>query len=668
MERFLGNTEEILDRHISGYHQYSLQPSVRLTFVSRNLCGMVGYAKEELLLDSGDGYAPLVYPDDRGIYAHLLERLGEKEQTVTAQYRIVGKDGMVRCVSDTATSQRMEDGTMVASSVLADITPLKTENNDLRILNESFPCGFIRYTCDKNPRVTYINGRMLDILRFPPIREGEMDYLELYKENVYLMIPMEERPRFARFLRKVYTQNAPISGEITILRGDGTRARVYGWATKCINQQGQEEFQSVCMDVTERYQTSRASETERYLSALTEVYDKIFEYDFANRKVKCLYGQNSDMFRWIENIPMEMAEATEQWVGNNVLEEDRDRVQEFFRSYYGQEERESGSLPPQIRYRALSSHGEPKQYAGIFLRIDPSVSLFCCRNVPDEQEADSLRSENVSLRNMNENMQELVMRFTDGIVAFEVEDDHVKPLYASDNICGFFGYTKEEWVAMAQERHSIKSFVAQSGVDYEEFMELFERGEAEFEYIDVNTQLPRRVKAVCSHLFSDGNSPKYVMLYNVNEDMARRESATPGQINIRTFGYFDVFVDDKPIAFRNKKSKELFALLVDRRGGYVSSEEAISFLWEDEAVNAVTLARYRKVALRLKNILEEYGIADVMESVDGKRRIVTEKVRCDLYDYLSRREEFAQLFKGSYLTNYSWGETTLGELLSQHTL
>ena len=81
-------------------------------------------------------------------------------------------------------------------------------------------------------------------------------------------------------------------------------------------------------------------------------------------------------------------------------------------------------------------------------------------------------------------------------------------------------------------------------------------------------------------------------------------------------------------------------------------------------MNSVTLARYRKVALRLKNILEEYGIADIVESVDGKRRIVTEKIRCDLYDYLSRKDEFAQLFKGSYLTNYSWGEMTLGELLN----
>ena len=108
------------------------------------------------------------------------------------------------------------------------------------------------------------------------------------------------------------------------------------------------------------------------------------------------------------------------------------------------------------------------------------------------------------------------------------------------------------------------------------------------------------------------------MLYSVEEAEPNEQKSRPENraVSIRTFGYFDVFVGDKPIAFRNKKSKELFALLVDRRGGYITSEEAIGFLWEDEPANTVTLSRYRKVALRLKNTLEEYGIADVMETVD----------------------------------------------------
>ena len=157
------------------------------------------------------------------------------------------------------------------------------------------------------------------------------------------------------------------------------------------------------------------------------------------------------------------------------------------------------------------------------------------------------------------------------------------------------------------------------------------------------------------------------MLYSVENTKPSEKKTLPENrtVSIRTFGYFDVFVGDKPIAFRNKKSKELLALLVDRKGGYVTSEEAIGFLWEDEPANTVTLSRYRKVALRLKNTLEEYGISNIVESVDGKRRIVMEKVQCDLYNYLSGQEEYAQLFKGSYLTNYSWGETTLGELANR---
>lgn len=668
MKTILGNVEEILNCHISGFHQYVLTQPVHLVFVSQNFCELLGCTKEELLSENADLYEAFVHPADRKRYSDFLHTLAQKEQTASLRYRIVRKDGEVRYVSDTVTAKRLENDTLAGDSVLTDITPVKLENDDLNFLNETIPCGFLRYTCEKNPKVTYLNEQMLKILRFPEVKEGEFDYLEMYRDNIYLMIPMEERRRFAHFLRKVYAKGAPIAGEMTILRCDGTKARLYGWVTKSTNKQGQEEFQSVCMDITERYRTQKATETGQYLKALSDVYDKIFEYDFANKTVKYVYGGRSDTFGRIQNIPMQMEEASEQWVQNTVFKEDRAEVRDFFRKVFQRQFPRNGGRPLQIRFRSVSASGEIKRYIGIFLKISATVSLFCCKNILDEQEADSLRSENLSLKNMNESMQELVMRFTEGIVAFEVDNDRVKPLYASDNVCEFFGYTKEEWVAMAQTSHSIKEFVSQSRVAYEDIAKLLAVGEAEFTYLDVRTDTQRRIKAVCSQQNADGSSPRYVMLYNVNDRLPQKnsEAANTGKIYIRTFGYFDVFVDEKPIAFRNKKSKELFALLVDRRGGYVSSEEAISFLWEDEAVNAVTLARYRKVALRLKNILEEYGITDVMETVDGKRRIVTEKVRCDLYDYLSRNEEYAQLFKGSYLTNYSWGETTLGELTSEH--
>lgn len=657
MKNELRNPNEILSRHVSGFHQYCLTGAARPVYVSENLCRMLGVSEADLLSPTEDRYARLVHPADRQRYCDFLAELGREAQTRTLEYRLVKPDGMVLHVSGTMTSCR-DGGVMLGNAVLTDITALKSENENLRFLSETMPCGFLKYTCEKNPRITYINDRMKEFLGFPDAGQAGFDHLELYKQNIFLMIPPEERRRFSVYLDRVYQHGAPIAGEMTVQRFDGTRAYLFGWVTKSVNAEGAEEFQSACMDVTERRNLKKERQTRRYLKALTEVYDKIFEYDLSARTVRCLYGQNSPMFQWIENVPMGMEDATEKWIGATVCEEDRDRVLEFFRAFCRGSLAESDTRPPQIRYRALSSDGKMRGYTGIFLKTDANVSLYCCRRTPAPETADGGQD--------YEALKSMVMRFTEGVVAFEVENGMVRPLYTSDNVRSFFGYTREQWTAMAQTGQSIRDFISQSGIAYEDVRKLFATGEAEFTYFDMTQNAYRRIKAICSQKDAGGSPKFYVMLYNVDSKAAQEPDHPGKEVRIRTFGYFDVFVDGRPIAFRNEKSKELFALLVDRRGGFITSEEAIGFLWEDEPANAVTLARYRKVALRLKNILEEHGIADIVESVNGKRRLAAEKVQCDLYDYLSGKQEFAQLFKGSYLTNYSWGENTLAELTGEH--
>lgn len=136
-------------------------------------------------------------------------------------------------------------------------------------------------------------------------------------------------------------------------------------------------------------------------------------------------------------------------------------------------------------------------------------------------------------------------------------------------------------------------------------------------------------------------------------------------IYIRTFGFFDVFVDGEPISFKNKKAKELLAILVDRRGGYVSAEEAISLLWEEEPATKVVRARYRKVAYWLNKQLRDCGAAEIVENDGGRRRIALDQVDCDLYQFLSGESRYQNLYGGAYMNNYSWGEYTLAELDSK---
>lgn len=51
----------------------------------------------------------------------------------------------------------------------------------------------------------------------------------------------------------------------------------------------------------------------------------------------------------------------------------------------------------------------------------------------------------------------------------------------------------------------------------------------------------------------------------------------------RCFGPFEVFSQGRPLLFRRRKTKELLAFLIDRRGATCSAEEIGAVLWEDEA-------------------------------------------------------------------------------------
>lgn len=652
--------EKSMLRYAHGYHLYRLEAPFCLVEAGESLCDITGFSLDELVSAERDMYAEHIHPSDKKKYVDFLAKLSQKEQSRSQEYRFICKNGTVKYIMDTAVSFVNEDGLVYCVSVLSDITGIKNENYELRYLNDTAPCGFLKYTCEKTPKITYINEKMLEILRFPEPKEGEIDYRELYGDNIYLMIPIEERRKFAHFLEQVSVCDSAVSGEIPVIRCDGTKGVLYGWVSKVKNGHGNEEFQSICFDITEKYRSKMWGEITRCTRALSYVYDKIFEFDFENMTVKYIHGDSSDFFGAVRNVPMQIEQATLQWIQNTVADEDAAEVEKFFRPFF------SGSMPEQgrtrdIRFRSVSSSKEVYENTGVFIPIGNSVCLFCCKTEKAENDATLLRDENLSLKSMNENMHKLVMSFTDGIVAFEIKGDTVRPLYVSDNVCGFFGYTREQWLPMAQSGVRISDFVANSGIQYGDVERLLERKEAEFEYTDSVTGIKKKINAVCSCSGNGTDAPVYIILHDPGSDR-HAEVLDVRKVVIRTFGYFDVFVDGHPIAFRNKKSKELLALLVDRRGGFVSSEEAIGFLWEDEPVNAVTLSRYRKVALRLKNILEEYGITDIVESVDGKRRIVTDRVSCDLYDYMTGAAEFSSLFKGSYLSNYSWAETTLGEL------
>lgn len=131
---------------------------------------------------------------------------------------------------------------------------------------------------------------------------------------------------------------------------------------------------------------------------------------------------------------------------------------------------------------------------------------------------------------------------------------------------------------------------------------------------------------------------------------------------VKTFGHFDVFVDNRPIMFRSGKAKELLALLVDRQGGTVSTDQIICTLWEERPNDEATQNLCSKVCRNLCRELEEHGIEELFITSRGTRRVDTELFDCDLYQLLEGKEHARRQFVGDYLLDYSWAEERMGQL------
>ena len=68
---------------------------------------------------------------------------------------------------------------------------------------------------------------------------------------------------------------------------------------------------------------------------------------------------------------------------------------------------------------------------------------------------------------------------------------------------------------------------------------------------------------------------------------------------------------------------------------------------------------------RLQNNLKELGLEELLLTLPHGRAINTELFDCDYYDLLEQRPDAIDKFNGEYLTEYSWGEATLGKIYSR---
>lgn len=135
------------------------------------------------------------------------------------------------------------------------------------------------------------------------------------------------------------------------------------------------------------------------------------------------------------------------------------------------------------------------------------------------------------------------------------------------------------------------------------------------------------------------------------------------RVKIQTFGNFEVFVDGKPLRVPRQKCKECLAYLVDRRGAAVTYAQLSSVLWEDRPIDRTVQKNTQKIISTLWDVLEKEDAEGILIRNRMDIAIDAEQVDCDYFRAVAGDMAWLNSFTGEYMSNYSWAEVTLGELI-----
>lgn len=141
---------------------------------------------------------------------------------------------------------------------------------------------------------------------------------------------------------------------------------------------------------------------------------------------------------------------------------------------------------------------------------------------------------------------------------------------------------------------------------------------------------------------------------NLRHPIAQKEGLVA-----KCFGNFEIFYEGTPIKFKQKKTKELLAYLIDRNGATVSTKEIITVLYEEDGRDSFIRNLRSDLASTFKNL----GIQDAIVKDGNNIGVNPKKITCDYYEYLNGNKN---LFKGEYMSQYSFSENTLGWLIREN--
>jgi hypothetical protein len=485
---------------------------------------------------------------------------------------------------------------------------------------------------------------------------------DFLKENIFFtMIPFDERDVFRNYLDKALNSNEPIRIRHRIRCGDEQLKNFVGWLSITENENNKKEYVFIYMPDERK---EKSVEDNPYFNALKNTYNVIFEIKPLNDTIECIHGRETSEIGSLYDAVMTLESAQEFWINNFFYEDDRDMMSKYLAHICSATSDWGDKKSIQAKFRLRWTNGIVYDYIGIAIKLNKSTVLFCVSRLVNYQLTATTSTEYLALSKYDNCMEKLVKYNKDalGMLLFEEVDGNYMLLYASSDVRNYFGINQDYYMQYIAHELPNEDCLKAINFSTEKFEKLLKERTINYT-VNLDDAYSKNIIISCSTIYQDDTKIHEILILDNDEAQAQELPDIPASgIFVRTFGHFDVFVDGQPITFTNDKEKELLALLIDRNGGTLTTNEAIGYLWEDEDVNEKTSARYRKLAMGLKNTLAKHNIEHILINHHGVRNVDVSAFTCDYYELIAGNVKYQKMFHNAYMSNYSWAEDTLATL------
>lgn len=252
-----------------------------------------------------------------------------------------------------------------------------------------------------------------------------------------------------------------------------------------------------------------------------------------------------------------------------------------------------------------------------------------------------------------------IIAVDDEKIALEALSNAIKAIVAEDEVISF--RYPEDAIEYVKEHSCDIAFldVEMAGMSGVELAEELKKYNSEINIVFCTGYGNYRDKAF--ELHASGYLMKPITPEKVKRELEnlRRPIFERKRLKVQTFGNFEIYVDGNPLAFKYRRTKELFAYLVDRVGALCTVGEIMGILFEDEGGRE---DYFQKLRRDLLSTLEEVGCEKAIVHKRGMLGVAITEIQCDYYDCLNQKKDFATSYFGEYMSQYSFAEYTNAQL------